>query len=124
MSVGIRVSPDSPESPRSLGGATPDDARPVGITEDELQQGGAEVVEHPTEAGMGSKVHRIAHRPGLQGRGPSLVAAGERAYRATHSVPVVTAASSAGNGVTPRPGAVGTGRWPSMSTNGSVMSVR
>ncbi len=42
----------------------------------------------------------------------------------SHSVDVVTSASTSGSGATPRPGPVGTGRCPSASTNGSVTSVR
>lgn len=45
-------------------------------------------------------------------------------YRGSHRVLMVTAFSSSGRGMTPIPGPVGTGRWPSLRTNGVVMSVR
>jgi hypothetical protein len=45
-------------------------------------------------------------------------------YAPSQVFPLVTSASRAGIGVTPRPGSEGTGSRPASSTNGLVMSVR
>lgn len=87
----------------------------------QVQQRGAEIVDHPGEAGAWGHVHRYEHllKPGSDEanlvcvfsrtlvRGSS-VPTGQ--LRDSHSVLVLTASSTAGSGSTPMPGAVGTSR--------------
>ncbi len=60
------------------------------------------------------------HEPGSLAYCGGALSAG---WRAIHSLAVVISSSTSGRGSTPRPGPVGTFRWPSLRTNGSVMSV-
>lgn len=124
---------------RVVDGVVDDDAadvlRALGVAVDDLQERGAEIVENPAEARARTQVHRFEHHPMVGTGAPSLLrpcgpnetlsSSGPTTAQAeTHSVAVVTAASSSASGSTPRPGPVGTRRWPSSRTNGSVMSVR
>ena len=92
----------------------------VGVLEiavHQFEQGGAQVVQHATE--VGARGREVTRRTTTRVRGARLPAL----RCGNHSVDVVTSASRSGNGSTPRPGPVGTGRCPSSRTNGSVMSV-
>ena len=99
------------------------------VTVDEVEERGAQVVQQPGEARARRLVAHAStvgsRRDGGQCRAtksrPGLVQS-DNSQRASHSAAVVTSSRRSGSGATPRPGPVGTARWPSSSTNGSVMS--
>ncbi len=76
---------------------------------DHVQEGRAEFLQD---------MDKTAHKWPFAATGPVMLG-----HTGIHSVRTVTASSSSGTGVTPRPGLVGTRRWPSSIRNGSVMSV-
>ena len=80
----------------------------IHIAVDEFEQGMTEVVEDAAQARTGPLSH--AREPNAQ-----------IVTRSTH---VVSDSRIAMSGSTPRPGPVGTSRWPSRMTKGAVMSVR
>ena len=105
----------------------------VGVPVREVEQGRAEVVEHPPETGAWPGGADLLHGPtvGQPTRG-ALVAEHQSAadlrpalqgQTVSHSVEVVTSASRSGSGDDARARVRwAPARWPSSSTNGSVMS--
>ncbi|GAA5016482.1 hypothetical protein GCM10023258_02080 [Terrabacter aeriphilus] len=80
----------------------------LGVPRDQLEERVPQVLEHPPEAGTRTLAHRprIGLADALDGESTSSVPDGPQS--AIHSEDVVTASSTSGIGLTPRPGPSGT----------------